>query len=103
MSGVEEITRNFRECGILLFIFHGYFGNTKAAKVNFWSLIVLSSFCIFCRFLPCTFAFCPISSVDMDIEFQGNFFNYFIHTFYINYSLCHCEASSPHVCTNVSV
>lgn len=66
-------------------------------------LSYLSSFCSFCGFLSRTFAFCPISSSEMNIEFQCNCFNYFIHTFYINYCLCHCKGSCPHVCTNNSV
>lgn len=36
--------KKFKECGICLFIFHGYFGNTKAVKANFWTFIVVYFF-----------------------------------------------------------
>lgn len=42
--GQKTFTWKFREWGICLFIFHGYFGNAKAVKVNFWTFIVISFF-----------------------------------------------------------
>lgn len=100
--GQKKFMWKIRESGIYLFIFCGYFGNTRVLKVDFWTF-TLESFCTFCRSLSYIFAFCSFSSLKMNIDYQGNFFNYFIHTFYVNYSLFHCEGSCPHVSTYVSV
>lgn len=59
----------------------------KQFKGIFKSLsLYLSSFCTFCGFLPCTFAFCPLPVLEVNRGFQGNFSRYFIHTFNVNYS-----------------